>query len=189
MKLPRSKPRAATRIDSLAPLVLFFLPAVAVMNVYFTQPIVGTIAEHYRVSSQAAASSYTVANIGYCMALLFYGTLGACFGSKRAMAAAGMLLGVPLLIPVTYYHDFLSLRLAQGVFAAAIPAIGMAYIRKAYPHNARLHGLFVAGLLFGSMTSRVFGGIGSHYLGVEPTVHLGADGIPRRLGCGRRLAT
>lgn len=155
------------RTDGYAPVVLFLLPAVAVMNIYYTQPIVGTIQTHFQVSTQSASSAFTVASLGYSVALLFYGVVAARVGAKKVMVTVSLGLGALLFIPTNDYEGFLLVRLLQGVLVAGIPAIGIAYVHKIYQRPQRLHAIFVSGLLFGAMLSRVLGGIGAYYVGVE----------------------
>lgn len=157
----------AARAPIKAATVLFSLATCAVVNIYYTQAIVASLMVHFSVSPEAASAAYTVASISYAIALFFCGWLARRFGAKRTMVGSAMALGLVALIPVSAYESYLLVRMLQGVFAAGIPAIGMAYVHNAYDRPEPLHAIFVAGLLFGAMSARVLGGIGAHYLGVQ----------------------
>ena len=147
--------------------VLFLLAICAVVNIYYTQPIVASITSLFNVSAREASAAYTVASMSYSVSLVFCGWLATRFGAKRVMISSGIALGVVALIPVDTYASFLFARMLQGLLAAGIPAIGMAYVNRIYECPQRVHAIFVAGLLFGATLARVFGGIGAYYLGVR----------------------
>lgn len=161
-----SEQHAATPVRPYAVVILFLLATCAVMNIYYTQPIVASIAALFHVSASAASAAYTVASMSYSMSLVLCGWLATRFGAKRVMVSSGIALGVLALVPIDAYASFLLVRMLQGLLAAGIPAIGMAYVNRAYEFPQRAHAVFVAGLLFGATSARVFGGIGAYYLGV-----------------------
>jgi predicted MFS family arabinose efflux permease len=163
----RNKRHVTAPVQSYAAFVLFLLATCAVVNIYYTQPIVASIASLFNVSTRAASAAYTVASMSYSVSLVFCGWLATRFGAKRVMISSGIALGAVALIPVDTYATFLFARMLQGLLAAGVPAIGMAYVNRIYENPQRMHAIFIAGLLFGATLARVLGGIGAYYMGVR----------------------
>lgn len=148
--------------------ILYALALLSVFSVYITQPIVATIESYFGVSSQSASLAFTVTSLGYCLALPFYSTLAAKFGFKKIIVSASFFLSLTALFLIfnTGYIGFLGLRFLQGIFAAGIPAVGMAYIHTVFSQSQRMPGIFVSGLLSGALLSRVISGVITYYVGL-----------------------
>ena len=154
-------------------ITLFFATVTIVSNIYITQPILPLLSKDFNVSHATASLSISLNILALALALLFYGPLSDRVGRKPVMVVTGFLLAVPTaLISLTHgFMVFLLLRIFQGLFAAGIAAIAMAYITEEFPPAiiGRVMGIYISSMITAGFFGRVAGGVLAGLLGWRAT--------------------
>ena len=154
-------------------LTLFFGTVTIVSNIYITQPILPVLSTDFSVSHATASLSISLNILALSLALLYYGPLSDRVGRKPVMVVTGFLLAVPTAL-IAFTHDFtvfLLLRILQGLFAAGIAAIAMAYITEEFPSAiiGRVMGIYISSMITAGFFGRVVGGVMAGLLGWRTT--------------------
>ncbi len=129
---------------------------------YATQPILPLLAAHFEVSASSSALSVSAATLGIGAALLLAGPLSEVVGRTRLMLAslvASPLVGIAIALAPSW-PSLISLRVAQGVALAGLPAVAMAYLTEELERSsqARAAGVYVGGTALGAMLGRLLVG-------------------------------
>jgi len=154
-------------------ITLFFGTVTIVSNIYITQPILPLLSKDFNVSHATASLSISLNILALALALLFYGPLSDRVGRKPVMVVTGFLLAVPTVL-ISFTNDFmvfLLLRIFQGLFAAGIAAIAMAYITEEFPTAiiGRVMGIYISSMITAGFFGRVAGGVMTGFLGWRAT--------------------
>lgn len=129
-------------------------------NMYYAQPIIGDIAAGIGIRTAAAGSVVTVAQIGYCVGLLFLVPLGDVLENRRLITVQVLLAACSLLVVAVSGNSavFLSAMFFVGVFSCAVQIIVPLGLRLAAPHErGRIVGLIMAGAILGIVLARPVG--------------------------------
>jgi len=133
-----------------------------VANLYYSQPILGSIAREFGASASAASLIVTLTQLGYAASLLLVVPLGDIFERRRlivltAGVSAGMLVAVALS-PGLHWMLLTSFLLGAASVAPQllVPySAGLAGVER----RGRVVGLVMSGLLVGILLSRTLSGL------------------------------
>ncbi|HOV78922.1 MAG TPA: MFS transporter [Bacillota bacterium] len=155
--------KSGSRENTTAIAVLFFGTMAIISDIYIAQPILPLLSASFGVSPTVAALAVSLNIFALSSALLVYGPLSDYLGRKPVMVATGFLLSIPtVLISFTdNFSAFLVLRAVQGLFAAGIAAIAMAYITEEFPPGkvGKAIGVYISSMVASGLFGRVFGGV------------------------------
>lgn len=131
-------------------------------------PLLPTIAASLQTSVTAMGLAMTLYMLPYGLCQIVYGPLGDRVGGIRVVRAAALGFGVGTLVtglaPSIFVLD--ALRLLNGVFAAAVIPLTLAYIGDSVPYGARQGaiGRFVAVMSIAQALSAAIGGMIAHFV-------------------------
>lgn len=156
--------------DQLSPLVLWTLTVatgLVVANIYYSQPLLGDIAQAFKVSNGAAGQLAMLTQIGYATGLLFIIPLADMLKRKKMMlidfafVVASLLLAASAQqIWVLGISSFL-IGLTSVIPQILVPMV--AHLAKPEERGKKL-GTVMSGLLIGILLSRTLSGfIGEHF--------------------------
>ncbi|GAW31647.1 MFS transporter [Carboxydocella sp. JDF658] len=138
-------------------------------NLHFTQPLLPLFTREFGV--KPAETGLTVSAVIFTLSvfMLVFGTVSDAWGRKKIMAA-GLLLTALLAFAAVFVQNFpqlVLLRALQGVFLAALPALGYAYIGEEYEQRAvaAAIGMFISSNSIGGMGGRIISGVIADYWG------------------------
>jgi len=133
-----------------------------VANLYYSQPILETIARQFSVSTRAASQIVTLTQLGYALSLLLVVPLGDIFERRKliVMATAGsaLMLGAVALSPGFHWMLLTSFLLGAASVAPqlVVPfSAGLVGIER----RGRVVGMVMSGLLVGILLSRTLSGL------------------------------
>jgi predicted MFS family arabinose efflux permease len=128
-----------------------------VANLYYSQPILGTIARQFSVSTSAASQIVTLTQLGYALSLLLVVPLGDIFERRRLIvittAGSALMLAAVALSPTFQWLLIASFFLGASSVAPMllVPfSAGLVGIER----RGRLVGIVMGGLLVGILLSR-----------------------------------
>ncbi|WP_299490196.1 MFS transporter [uncultured Shewanella sp.] len=141
---------------------------VVYINLYLVQGMLPLIAEHFIVSMSQATLLLSVTSFTLAISLLAFAIMSDRIGRKTP-AIVSLYLIVLLDFLMIWTQDFsvlLILRMIQGVFLAALPAVAMAYFKDELGQNALLKAgaIYITVNSVGGILGRLLGGTMSEYL-------------------------
>jgi predicted MFS family arabinose efflux permease len=151
--------------------LIFLLAAstgLSVAALYYSQPILGTLAGDLHASNRAVGWIPTLTQFGYALGLLFLAPLGDRFDRRTIIVVKSLLLAVALvaIAAAPSLSVLLAGSLAVGLLATVAQDIVPAAATLAPPeHRGRIVGTVMTGLLLGILLSRVVGGLVAEALG------------------------
>jgi YNFM family putative membrane transporter len=147
---------------------------------YYVQPLLPALAQHYRISAGSSAAALSVSTLAMAAALLVLGPLSDCVGRvplmRWSLVAAGV-LGVASAFAPTWTL-YLVLRGLAGGTLAVLPAVALAYLREEMHGSAHLraNAAYIAGTAVGGTLARLGPGLLEPRLGWTGTT-LVAGGV------------
>nr|WP_275941297.1 MFS transporter [Planosporangium flavigriseum] len=131
-------------------------------SLYCAQPLLPMFASAFRIAPDQAALSMSVTTIALGIGMLVVSPLSDGYGRVgfiRISLAVTALVGLGCALSPTW-PVLLTLRVAQGIALAGLPAVVMAYLREEVQAqmHARATGLYVSGCAIGGMLGRLFAG-------------------------------
>ncbi|MCS0582299.1 MFS transporter [Massilia pinisoli] len=151
--------------------LIFLLAAstgLSVAALYYSQPILGTLAGDLHASNRAVGWIPTLTQFGYALGLLFLAPLGDRFDRRTIIVVKSLLLAVALvaIAAAPSLTVLLAGSLAVGLLATVAQDIVPAAATLAPPeHRGRIVGTVMTGLLLGILLARVVGGLVAEALG------------------------
>jgi predicted MFS family arabinose efflux permease len=142
--------------------LLAMAAGVTVANLYYSQPILGTIARHFGVSSSASSMIVTLTQLGFALSLLLVVPLGDIFERRRliVITTAGSAL---MLVAVALAPGFNWLLLTSFLLGAASAAPQLVVPYSAglvcVERRGQVVGMVMSGLLVGILLSRTLSGL------------------------------
>ena len=129
---------------------------------YFVQPLLPMLAEHYRVSAAESSQALSVTTLTIIIGLLVTGPLADRVGRVRVMRWSLLASGVLGLLSAMAL-DWTSLVLLRGLLGltlAGLPAAALAYLREevAVGSHARANAAYIAGTAMGGAAARLLPG-------------------------------
>ena len=137
--------------------LLAFACCLILANIYYAQPVIADIAAGIGIEASAGGIIVTMAQIGYCIGVLFLVPLGDMLENKRLITvlvfcAVGALLAVGISDNATV---FLVSMFFVGLFSSAVQIIVPLGVGLAAPHErGRVVGLILAGAILGIVLAR-----------------------------------
>lgn len=133
-----------------------------VANLYYSQPILETIARQFAVSTSAASMIVTLTQLGYALSLLLVAPLGDVFERRRLIvmtAAISTLMLIAVALSPSF-HWMLVTNFLLGVASVAPQLIvpysaGLAGVER----RGRVVGIVMSGLLVGILFSHTLSGV------------------------------
>ncbi|MBB6733829.1 MFS transporter [Cohnella zeiphila] len=171
-------------IDTPFPARIIFLLAAAcgliAANLYYAQPLVGTISSGFGLSSGAAGLIVTLAQIGYGIGLLFIVPLGDIL-ENRKLAVALLLFNAVVLTAAAFVQSaawFLAVSLLIGLGSVAAQVL-VPFAAHLSPDATRGRnvGSVMSGLLLGIMLARPVSSLIAEYMGWRAVYGLSAAAI------------
>lgn len=129
---------------------------------YCVQPLMPIFSRVFAVTPAAASLSLSAATLVMTVAIFLAGIASERYGRKRIMTISLFGSGVLNLLCAfaPNWDTLLALRTAEGVAAAGVPAVAMAYLSEEMHPNGLgfAMGIYVAGNAFGGMLGRLITG-------------------------------
>ncbi len=140
---------------------------IAVANVYYSQPILQAIAQHFDITTEKAGSISVLSQIGYGIGLFLLTPVGDMIERKKlilylqiGLIASLLLIGFAPNLSVLYAGSLLI-----GVFAVVAQVILPMAASLVQEHRGKVVGQIFTGLLIGILVARVFSGFVTNWLG------------------------
>jgi predicted MFS family arabinose efflux permease len=148
---------------SLKIIILFAISAgTIVMNLYYTQPLLGQITDFFHITYSKASLMTTLTQIGYAYGMIFIVPI-ADIVEKRKLICTMLIFSTVFLIIMTFSSNYyLSLVTSYfiGVTSTTTQILIPIAARMAGPaKRGKAVGGIMAGLLIGILASRVFSGL------------------------------
>lgn len=141
----------------------------ALAAIYCTQPILPLLSADFHVDAPTAGLTLSLLTISLAGALLVYGPLSDRVGRRPVLIGSCAALALPafgaMLAPS--FGALLVCRVAEGLLAAGISAVALAYIADEFP-RAQLGlavGTYTAAMVGAALVGRVGGGLLTAWLG------------------------
>jgi predicted MFS family arabinose efflux permease len=146
------------------PLVLLFAAAcgVSVANLYYAQPILHTIAQHFGTSSGTAGLIVTFSQIGYAAGLAFLVPLGDLLNRRRLIPI--VLVMTTAALAVSAGSPDIGVLIAVALFVGAGSVVAQMLVPMAASladdeHRGQVVGTVMSGLLLGILLARTVSGL------------------------------
>ncbi|KTT57053.1 MFS transporter, partial [Pseudomonas oryzihabitans] len=163
--MPLSHSQTPPRTATLSPALLGLLATgagLSVANLYYSQPLLGTLASDLPATAADVGLIPTLTQLGYALGLLLLAPLGDRFDRRRIILAK---LGILLLALLGAslapgLHALLLASLVTGLAATVAQDLVPAAATLAPPaERGRIVGTVMTGLLLGILLSRVVSGL------------------------------
>ncbi len=143
--------------------MLFIGTVTVISDIYVAQPILPVLKREFSVSPTVASLAVSLNIFALAIALLVHGPLSDYKGRKTVMVGSSILIALPTFL-ITLSEDFsyfLIMRVLQGIFAAGIAAIAIAYITEEFAPSikGKAIGIYVGAMITAGLFGRVIGGI------------------------------
>lgn len=141
-------------------IVSIFLGSIAAMGAeYCVQPVIPLIAQEFYLTPSIASLVVSCGTGGMAAAMIFIAVFAGRLDRKRTMSVAlfvSAVLTVLIAISANFYL-ILALRLAQGLFLAAFPALVIAYISEEFDMSiiGLVTGIYISGNSIGGLLGRL----------------------------------
>ena len=146
-------------------------------------PILPAVADYFHVREATAGFLVTAYSIPYGLFQLFYGPLAERIGKIQTIVIAVTMYGLGTIVSgfVSSFQGLLILRFINGMFAAGIIPIAMAYIGDSVDFSARQTALgqFFSMSTSGQVMGMVIGGVITQFVGWQALfIVLGVAAMP-----------
>lgn len=152
--------------------------AVAVGNLYYLHPLMGSVARSLHVSESALGLAASVGQIGQTLGMLFLLPLGD-IRNRRSLILIALLGSAAALLAVAFAPGILLLQLAIFLVGATTFSTHLTVsfaASLAAPHErGKVVGTVMSGLLIGILATRVFSGYVGALLGWRAVYAIGAS--------------
>ena len=171
--MPDSRPPMSRGLTFLLAITV----AVAVGNLYYLHPLMGTIARSFQVPESTLGIAASLAQIGQTLGMLFLLPLGDIHDRRRLILLALLCSAVALLAvtfaPTILFLQFAILLVGTATFSTHLTVSYAASL--AAPHErGKVVGTVMSGLLIGILATRVFSGYVGALLGWRIVFAIGA---------------
>jgi len=171
---------AAQKTPHLTPLTLWIMTiatGLVVANIYYNQPLLGDIAQTFKVSNGVAGHISMITQLGYAAGMFFIAPLADMFERKRLMLFA-FGAAIIALIAAAIAPNINLLMLASFLVGVAslIPQLLVpmaAHLAKPEERGKKI-GVVMSGLLIGILASRTVSGIVGKYFGWNAMFYIAA---------------
>ncbi|WP_172194301.1 MFS transporter [Saccharibacillus qingshengii] len=160
--------RSSTKLSPKISLLLAAACGLAVANVYYTQPLLGLLADEFGVSVSAIGSIVMVVQLFYALGLLLIVPLGDLRSRKR-MTVIQLLLIAAGLLAASFASSFF--MLLAGLALVGLTAVvtqvlvNLASALAAEEQRGRIVGIVTSGVVVGILLARTFAGFVSDLAG------------------------
>ncbi len=148
-------------LSRIATLVFAVAAGLSVANVYYAQPLLGSIAQDFGISPSVVGLVVTLTQVGYALGLIFLVPLGDLVDRRRLIVGQCILLVLALVAVATARHEtilFASL-VAMGVLAVVVQIlVAFAAILATAEERGRAVGVVTSGVVIGILAARVIAG-------------------------------
>lgn len=181
--IPLSHDQQPPRTASLSPALLGLLATgagLSVANLYYSQPLLGTLASTLPATAADVGLIPTLTQLGYALGLLLLAPLGDRFDRRRIILAklAVLLLALLGASLAPGLHALLVASLVTGLAATVAQDLVPAAATLAPPaERGRIVGTVMTGLLLGILLSRVVSGLVGELFGWRVLFVLAAASI------------
>ncbi|MDT3719284.1 MFS transporter [Pseudomonas oryzihabitans] len=181
--IPLSHDQHPSRTASLSPALLGLLATgagLSVANLYYSQPLLGTLASTLPATAADVGLIPTLTQLGYALGLLLLAPLGDRFDRRRIILAklAVLLLALLGASLAPGLHALLVASLVTGLAATVAQDLVPAAATLAPPaERGRIVGTVMTGLLLGILLSRVVSGLVGELFGWRALFVLAAASI------------
>lgn len=134
-----------------------------VSQLYVPVPLLRQVAAQYSVPLTSAGLVLTVFGITYATGFLVFGALSDRVGRKMVMVPGLIALAVASLLVASAptFESLLGARVLQGLVAAALPPVALAYLPEALPEQLRPLGIawMSTAFLLAGLLGQLYGGV------------------------------
>jgi predicted MFS family arabinose efflux permease len=148
-------------------LIMAVTTGICVANVYYSQPILGAIAEGTRLSLEEAGRLPVLSQAGYGIGLFFLTPIGDRMDRKRLILILQLLL-IGSLILLAFVHSLPLLYVCSlliGVFSVVAQVILPMAASLVTENRGKIVSIIFTGLLTGILVARVYSGFIAEWLG------------------------
>ncbi|MFM9434757.1 putative MFS family arabinose efflux permease [Janthinobacterium sp. CG_23.3] len=171
---------AAARLSSPIVLLMAVATGLTVASNYYAQPLLHTIGAQFGLSTAAAGSITTVAQLSYALGLILLVPLGDMLERRSLIVAMTILSACGLLMTAlapSFAFILLGTAIAGGLSVVAQVLIPLASTLAAPAERGKIVGTIMSGLLLGILLARAAAGALAD-LGNWRTVYWIPDGAP-----------
>jgi len=160
--LTQANDNPAPALSRKTALLFAFACGLAVANIYFAQPLLGTISGEFGIAASSIGAVITVTQICYALGLLLLVPLGD-FLNRRTLVASQMLLSVIALLVVGFSTN--SAVLLAGIAVVGLLAVvtqtlvAFAAALASPSERGQIVGVVTSGIVMGILLARTFAGI------------------------------
>jgi len=148
-------------------LIMAITAGIAVANVYYSQPILNSIANSFHISTEKAGNISVLSQIGYGLGLFFLTPIGDMMSRKKLILYLQLGLIAALLL-IAFSTNLCTLYLGSllvGVFAVVAQVILPMAASLVTENRGKIVGQIFTGILIGILVARVFSGFITNWLG------------------------
>lgn len=142
-------------------LLITFSTAFSVANIYYSQPLLETIRDEFKITDLLANSITIMAQVGYALGLFFIVPLGDMFSRKRIIVFNFSIITLSLLV-IGLSSNIYTIIISSFIvgFTSVTPQIFLPLVSQFSTPNSKGKnvGIIVSGLLIGILSSRVISG-------------------------------
>ncbi|MEZ5786928.1 MAG: MFS transporter [Xanthobacteraceae bacterium] len=141
----------------------------AFLNLYSPQALLPALAQEFGVGAGRISAVMTASSIAIALTAPFTGVVADVLGRKRVIAAAMIVIAVPMvmLATATSVNGMVAWRFLQGLLLPPIFAVTVAYIGDEWPpaQVPGVAGLYVSGASLGGFSGRLIPGVLTDLIG------------------------
>ncbi len=149
-------------LSRIATLVFAVAAGLSVANVYYAQPLLGSIAQDFDISPSVVGLVVTLTQVGYALGLIFLVPLGDLVDRRRLIVGQCILSVLALVAVATARNEtilFASLA-AMGVLAVVVQIlVAFAATLATAEERGRAVGVVTSGVVIGILAARVIAGL------------------------------
>ncbi|BAV07314.1 Predicted arabinose efflux permease, MFS family [Filimonas lacunae] len=140
---------------------------IAVANVYYSQPILGAIAQSFHITAEKAGSMSVLSQVGYGIGLFFLTPVGDMIERKKLILylQGGLIAALLLIAFAPNVYVLFAGSLLIGVFSVVAQVILPMAASLVKENRGKVVGQIFTGLLVGILVARVFSGFITNWLG------------------------
>ncbi len=163
--------RKADGTTGLSPKIVFIMAVacgISVANLYWSQPLLDTIAHAFHTGTATAGLIVTFTQIGYTIGLIFIVPLGDLLERKKLIVSVSLLVFVALVIAAVSpsIHFFMAASLVIGVTSVVVQILVPFAATLAGDHErGKVVGQVMSGTLLGILFARTLAGFISELAG------------------------
>jgi predicted MFS family arabinose efflux permease len=158
----RTKHRADGGLSRITTLIFAVAAGLSVANIYYAQPLLGSMAQDFGISPAAIGLVITLTQVGYGLGLVFIVPLGDLIDRRRLIVSQGILSAIALVAVATARTEaiLLASMAAIGLLAVVVQVLVAFAATLAMPaERGKAVGMVTSGVVTGILAARFIAGL------------------------------